>query len=106
MLRRFFALLPVKTWGIVVVLVIVLLMLLSWRSACSAANNARKEASVAAATGKALDRVAAETPAIRQDQQEKQDEVEKLNGSGLRLPDNFGRDLERVRRGSGEPHNP
>jgi hypothetical protein len=47
-----------------------------------------------------------ETATIRQEQVEKQDEVKKLNGAGLRLPDNFGRDLERVRRQRGEGDDP
>ena len=92
--------------GALIVVLIFMGLTLAYCGERAAAGKARKEASVAQATGEALDRVAEETPAIRQDQQEKQDEVEKLNGAGLRLPDNFGRDLERVRRGTGEPRNP
>jgi hypothetical protein len=66
----------------------------------------RAQATVAAATGKALDAVVTETATIRQEQVGKQNEVKKLNGAGLRLPDNFGRDLERVRRQRGEGDDP
>lgn len=67
-------------------------------SVCS--ERGRMDSNVAAATGKALDKVAAETPVIRQDQQEKQREVDKLEGADQPLPDGFGADLERVRRGN------
>ncbi len=63
------------------------------------AHRAKSEASIARATGKALDRVAAETPVIRQDQAEKQRAVDEIEGADQRLPDGFGADLERVRRG-------
>lgn len=66
-------------------------------SYCS--ERGRIDGNVAAATGKALDKVAAETPVIRQDQQEKQRAVDEIQGADDRLPDGFGADLERVRRG-------
>lgn len=62
-------------------------------------DDAKGAAQTANATGKALDRVAEQTPAIRQDQKEKQDEVDTIEGADQRLPDGFGADLERVRRG-------
>lgn len=92
--------------GTVFVLLVFVVLTLSYCAERDRHRKARAEASVAQATGKALDTVAEQTPAIRQEQEGKQDEVEKLNGAGLRLPDNFGRDLERVRRGTGEPRNP
>lgn len=61
--------------------------------------SARNEAKVAGSVGKQLDRVAAETPVIREDQRKKEDEVENLPGADQRLPDGFSADLERVRRG-------
>ena len=63
------------------------------------AHRAKSEASIARATGKALDRVAAETPVIRQEQAEKQRAFDEIEGADERLPDGFGADLERVRRG-------
>lgn len=56
-----------------------------------------REQDVAVATGKALDKVAKETPAIRQDQEERQREVDQIEGSDQRLPDGYGAELERLR---------
>lgn len=89
--------------GAVVVLLILIVVTLSWCGERERRQRARSEASVAAATGKALDKVAKETPAIRQDQEEKQREVDRIPGADQRLPDGFGADLERVRRRSAEP---
>ena len=61
--------------------------------------SAGNEAKVATAVGKQLDRVAAETPVIRQEQEEKQRAVDEIEGADQRLPDGFAADLERVRRG-------
>jgi hypothetical protein len=61
--------------------------------------SARNEAKVAGSVGKQLDRVAAETPVIRQEQEEKQRAVNEIEGAGERLPDGFASELERVRRG-------
>ena len=61
--------------------------------------SARNEAKVAGSVGKQLDRVATETPVIRQEQEEKQREAAQIQGADTPLPANFGRDLERVRRG-------
>lgn len=63
------------------------------------ANEARSERDLAAATGEALDKVADQTPAIRQDQEEKQRAVDEIEGSDAKLPDGYGRELERLRRG-------
>ena len=89
-----------------VALLVIAVLTLSWCSERDRAKRARAEATVAAATGKALDKVAAETPAIRQDQEEKQREVDEIPGADQRLPDGFGRDLERVRRDDGLRRNP
>lgn len=88
------------------IMLVVILLALSWCSERDRRKQARAEATVATATGKALDKVTSETPAIRQDQQEKQDAVDELQGADQRLPDGFGADLERVRRGSGSGRNP
>lgn len=61
--------------------------------------SARNEARVAESVGKQLDRVAEQTPVIRQEQEEKQREASQIEGADTPLPDNFGRNLERVRRG-------
>lgn len=61
--------------------------------------SARNEAKVAGSVGKQLDRVAAETPIIRQEQEEKQRAVDEIEGADQRLPDGFSAELERVRRG-------
>lgn len=61
--------------------------------------SARNEAKVSGSVGKQLDRVAAETPAIREEQSEKQREAEKIEGADTPLPAGFGQSLERVRRG-------
>jgi hypothetical protein len=61
--------------------------------------SARNEAKVAGSVGKQLDRVAAETPAIRQEQEDKQRAVDEIEGADQRLPDGFSAELERVRRG-------
>lgn len=98
--------LPLKTWLILALIVIGLIGLLSWRAACTSAEKARGEASVAVATGDALDKVAAETPIIRDDQAEKQREVDQLSGADQPLPPGFGADLERVRKRSSQPRNP
>jgi len=61
--------------------------------------SAKNEAKVATAVAKQLDRVAAETPVIRQDQEDKQREVEQIQGADTPLPAGFASELERVRRG-------
>lgn len=81
------------------VLVIALLSM-SW---CSGRNDRVANQNTQIATGKALDRVAEQTPVIRQDQEEKHREVDEIPGADQRLPDGFGRDLERVRRGDRDP---
>ena len=88
------------------VIVLVVLLTLSWCADRARLKEMRGEATVGEATGKALDRVATETPVIRQQQAEKQREVEKIAGADQRLPAGFGADLERVRRGTGERRNP
>ncbi len=98
----------IRRWvslGCVVVVLIFAGLALSYCHERGQARKARAEASVAQATGKALDRVAAETPVIRQEQAEKQREVDSIEGSDTRLPDGYGKSLERVRRG-GKSHHP
>lgn len=92
--------------GALLIALMFAVLTLSWCADRARIKEMRAQATVAAATGKALDTVVTETATIRQEQVEKQDEVKKLNGAGLRLPDNFGRDLERVRRQRGEGDDP
>lgn len=63
------------------------------------AQSQKRDAVVAKTTGKALDRLAEQTPVIRQEQKEKENEVSTIEGSDARLPDGYGSSLERVRRG-------
>lgn len=90
-----------KTILLLIVIALACIALFSWRGACSA--NDRAERNTQVATGKALDKVAAQTPVIREEQEEKQREVDEIPGADQRLPDGFGRDLERVRRGDRDP---
>lgn len=78
--------------------VVVLCFVLAVMTMCNKPS-ARNEAKVAGSVGKQLDRVAAETPVIRQEQEEKQRAVDEIEGADQRLPDGFAADLERVRRG-------
>jgi len=103
-------------WGLVILAVIVaaLLIINFWHALTdwtpwsdkSRRERAEATAATATATGKALDKVASETPVIRQDQEEKQRAVDAIEGSDARLPDGYGADLERVRRGAGQPDHP
>lgn len=61
------------------------------------AQSQKRDAVVAKTTGRALDRVAEQTPVIRQEQKEKENEVSAIEGSDARLPDGYGASLERVR---------
>ena len=91
--------LTLRAWIALGVIVLALLLTMSWCADRARLKTMRGEATVAAATGKALDTVAEQTPVIRQEQAEKQREVEKIEGADQRLPASFGRNLERVRRG-------
>ncbi len=95
----------IRRWVTLAVIVVILIFVgvtLAW----CAGRGGRDDARAAAATGKALDKVAEQTPVIRQEQEEKQREVEAIEGSDTRLPDGYGKSLERVRRGSGNSRQP
>ena len=98
--------LTLRAWIVLGVIVLAILLTVSWCADRARLKTMRGEATVAAATGEALDTVAEQTPVIRQEQAEKQREVEKIEGADQRLPDNFGRNLERVRRGNGSGDDP
>lgn len=80
-------------------IVVVLCFALAIFTTCT--NRNRDDARTQVATGKALDRVASETPIIREDQKKKEEAVDEIEGSDTRLPDGYGKSLERVRRGNG-----
>lgn len=101
-MKEFFRALDPTRWAMLagaVALLIIAVLTLSYCSEKDRLAKARRENTVATATGKALDTVAAETPVIRQDQEEKQRAVDEIQGADDRLPDGFGQSLERVRRG-------
>lgn len=68
------------------------------------ADRAEARLAPAKASVDALNKVATETPIIRQEQAEKEREVERIEGSDTRLPDGYGESLQRVRRGKPNPH--
>jgi type VI protein secretion system component VasK len=98
--------LTLRAWIALGVIVLVVLLTVSWCADRARLKTMRGEATVAAATGEALDTVAEQTPVIRQEQAEKQREVEKIEGADQRLPVGFGASLERVRRGNGSGDDP
>lgn len=85
------------TLACVIIALIFVGLVLAW--CAQGRSDTRDVARTEAATGKALDNVAAQTPVIRQEQEEKQADVDKIEGSDTRLPDGYGAELERVRRG-------
>lgn len=98
--------LTLRAWIALGVVVLAILLTVSWCADRARIKTMRGEATVAAATGEALDTVAEQTPVIRREQAEKQREVEKIEGADQRLPAGFGANLERVRRGNGSGDDP
>lgn len=98
--------LTLRAWIALGVIVLAILLTVSWCADRARLKTMRGEATVAAATGEALDTVAEQMPVIRQEQAEKQREVEKIEGADQRLPAGFGASLERVRRGNGSSDDP
>lgn len=90
---------PLKVWIGGGILLAIALLWTGYHYQKGRADRAVADLAPARASVEALDRVATETPVIRQDQQEKQREVENIPGADQRLPDGFGANLERVRRG-------
>ena len=91
----------IRKWVGLGVLIVVLCLAFAVLTMCN--NRNRDNSRTQVATGKALERVASETPVIRQEHAEKQREVDQIEGSDTRLPDGYGKSLERVRRGNGNP---
>lgn len=90
-----------KSWLWLAAVVALIVLAVFVLGKCDSDN--RRDQGVAVATGKALDKVAQETPAIRQDQQERQREVDQIEGSDQRLPDGYGAELERLRNRERDP---
>jgi len=89
----------IRRWIVLGLCVAALCLLFALLTMCNGRNADRGRIQTEAATGRALDNVAHETPIIRQEQQEKQSEVDRIEGADERLPDGFASELERVRRG-------
>jgi hypothetical protein len=99
-MSNFLRLLDPKGWAALIAVVLLLIAVLLLIGRCSRGDEvreARQQADLAVATGKALDKVAKEAPAIRADQEEKQREVDQIAGADQRLPDGFAAELERLR---------
>lgn len=89
--------------GVIALCVIIVLVLsLGWCQARKEARTAKSEGRVATVTGKAMDRVSEQSEGIREQQQNKEKEVERIEGADQRLPDGFSAELERVRQRGGE----
>lgn len=88
---------PPRVWAAIGVVLLILILWAALTYQTHRADQAVEDARTARVTTDALDRVATETPIIRDDQKERQDEVDKIPGADQRLPDGFGADLERVR---------
>lgn len=91
--------LPLRSWLILGAAAGILALFAAFKYQQARADRAQANLAPAVATGKALDKVATETPVIRQDQKEKENEVSQIPGANDRLPDGFGARLECVRDG-------
>lgn len=80
-------------------IVVVACLLFAVLTMCQGSKTQHAKLQTENATGKALDRVTTKTETIRNDQQEKQADVDTIQGSDQRLPDGFASDLQRVRDG-------
>lgn len=98
----FLKLIPLKAWIASGIVALLLAGFGAYKYQKARADRAEADLAPAVATVGALDKVATETPIIRQEQAEREREVEKIPGSDQRLPDGFGADLERVRRGGSD----
>lgn len=94
---------PAKAWALGGVVALILVLIVAVKVAVDRAERAERRAEQAQTTTKALDKVATETTGIRQEQKEREDEVDKIPGADAPLPAGFGADLERVRRGERNP---
>jgi len=85
----------VKSWLYLAAVIALLILATFVVSRCTQSRD--QSARTEKATSKALDNVATQTPAIRQEQEDKQREVDNIEGSDQRLPDGYGRDLQQLR---------
>lgn len=99
-LIRFF---PPKVWLGIGVLALIAILYGAWSWEKARADRAVTEARQANIKADVLDGVATKTDQIRVETQEKEAQVDQIEGSDTRLPDNFGRDLQRVRDGKRNP---
>lgn len=95
---------PLRWWGVIGAVAAVLTLYGAFKYQQHRADRAEADLAPAIATGKALDSVATQTPIIRQDQKERQDAVDQIQGSDDRLPDGYGAELERLRNGRANPN--
>lgn len=93
--------LPLRIYAFGAVALIMLALIFAVNHATKRAERAERAERQATATTKALDKAATDTANVRANQKEKEDEVTRIEGSDARLPDGFGAQLERVRRGDG-----
>lgn len=84
-----------KSWLYLAAVIALLVLATVVISRCTQSRD--QSARTEKATSKALDNVATQTPAIRQEQKDKQREVDNIEGSDQRLPDGYGAELERLR---------
>ena len=103
-LRRIFGVFPLKTWLIIGAVLGAGIGWAAYQHQKARADRAEARLAPAVATGKALDRVAIQTPIIRADEEEKRRAVDQIQGADQRLPDGFGVELERVRRERRDRH--
>lgn len=78
------------------VLVVIVMAFMLWNSR-NIIQQQKRDIAVATTTGRALDKASDRTTEARQEQQEKQREVDSIEGSDQRLPDGYGAELERLR---------
>lgn len=90
---------PARLYMIAGVALVILLAFAAYKYQQGRADRAEAALAPAKATVEALDKVATKTTAIGADTKEKQRAVDEIKGSDARLPDGFGAELERVRRG-------
>ena len=84
-----------KSWLYLAAVISLLILATVVISRCTQSRD--QSARTEKATSSALDNVATQTPAIRKEQEDKQREVDNIEGSDTRLPDGYGRDLQRLR---------
>ena len=95
----------IRKWVALGVMIAVLCLVFALVTMCQGRDVDRGRIRTEVATGDALDRVTRETETIRNDEKEKSDEVDAIEGSDIALPDGYGARLECVRRRS-ECRNP